>query len=108
MAQYLKPNSDNLSVQERQFLFQCRVNDIYVRANRTWKYRETFCVACKDRSIEEIGIHVLQCKDLVNMDYEISYIPDYNDLYSSDIEEQIYTSRMMYRNMQIRSGYLDK
>ena len=108
MAQYLKPNGENLSVQERQFLFQCRVNDIDARANRTWKYRETFCVACKDKSIEETGIHILQCNELVSRNDEISYIPEYNDLYSSDIQEQIYTSRMMYRNMQIRSEYLDK
>ena len=37
-----------LSLKERQYIFQCRVNDIDVRANQKWKCQETFCITCKD------------------------------------------------------------
>ena len=62
MAGYLKQNEYFLSVRGRQFLFQCRVNDIDVRANRSWKYKETHCLAFKDESTEDTGRHILECK----------------------------------------------
>ena len=48
MANYLKEGDMKLSVQERQYLFQCKVNDIDLRAHRTWKNKETFCISCED------------------------------------------------------------
>ena len=49
MQPYLKATDLNMSVKERKFLFQCRVNDIDLRTNRTWKYQETYCISCKKR-----------------------------------------------------------
>ena len=88
-------------------LFQCRVSDIDVKANRTWKYFETHCVSCKNIAIKETGLHILECKVLSDKNNQISYIPDYNDLFSKDIMEQIYTSRMMNEHMQIRKSILE-
>ena len=96
----------NYLLEERQFLFQCRVSDIDIRANRTWKYSETHCIACKDRNIQETGLHILECKVLCNQSDEISYIPNYNDLFSSDIQEQIYVNRIMHSNMEARKEFL--
>ena len=106
MAGYLKSSDLELSVRERQFLFQCRVSDIDIRANRTWKYNETYCTACKDRNILETGYHVLECKFLCNISNDISYIPSYRDLFSADIEEQMYVSRIMHSNMEARKVFL--
>ena len=97
---------EELSIRERQFLFQCRVSNIDIRANRTWKYAETHCIACKDKNIQETGAHILECKILCNQSNVISYIPDYNDLFSSDIQEQIYVSRIMHSNLETRKAFL--
>ena len=61
---------------------------------------------CKDRNIKETGLHILECKVLCNQSNEISYIPNYNDLFSSDIQEQIYVSRIMHSNMEARKEFL--
>ena len=106
MAGYLKSTDLELSVRERQFLFQCRVSDIDVRANRTWKYNESHCIACNDKAIEETGNHMLECKVLCDQSNDISYIPNYRDLFSADIEEQIYVSKIMHSNMEARKAYL--
>ena len=106
MAEYLRPNEFNISVRERQYIFQCRVSDIDVKANRSWKYEDTQCTACKDSTIFETGRHVLECKVLLGRNDNLSYIPDYNTLFSKEIEEQIYTSRIIHRNMEIRKDYL--
>ena len=106
MANYFKANECEYSVEKRQYLFQCRVNDIQVRANRPWQHEETQCIACKDRSIEETGKHILECKVLSNQNNEISYIPQFSDLYSTEIEEQMHVSIIIKENMRIRTQYL--
>ena len=105
MSEYLKPNQQNLSVNYRQFLFKCRKNDIDIRANRPWKYQDIFCIACKDTNIEETGKHILECKNLVNKNDKLSYIPTYNNIYSDDLKEQVYTSKIIQENMKIRETY---
>ena len=40
MASYLHENGFGFSVREGQYLFQCRMNDINVKANRSWKYQD--------------------------------------------------------------------
>ena len=102
MQGYLKPINLELSVKERQYLFQCRVNDIDIRSNRTWKYKELFCMTCKDSYIMETGRHILVCKLLIEKNYKITYLPEHNDLYSEDIQDQIYTSNMTLEHMKIR------
>ena len=95
-----------MSVRDRQFLFQCRVSDIDLRANRTWKYRDIYCIACKDKNILENGYHILECKVLCNKSNDISYFPRYMDLFSADIEEQVYVSKILHSNMEARKAFL--
>ena len=104
MQSYLKSNDLNISIRDRQFLFQCRVNDIDLRTNRTWKYEETHCISCKDKNQPETGAHILECKVLNDKNDKISYIPAFNDLYSDEIEEQIYASHIIGENMKIRDS----
>ena len=102
MATYLKENSYNYSVQERQHLFQCRMSDIDLRAHRKWKYEDTFCITCKDRKTIEKSNHILECKIILNANSKISYLTSSSDLYSSDIQEQIYASNMIRESLHIR------
>ena len=106
MASYLKANDLELSVRDRQFLFQCRTCDIEAKANRTWRHDQIFCVSCKDPSKIETGKHILECKVLCDQNDLIMYLPEYKDLYSLEVQEQIYTSRIIHENMQIRKQYL--
>ena len=106
MAHYLRANSFDLTVKDRQFLFQCRTNDIDAKANRTWRYEDITCVSCKDLNQIETGKHILECSVLQNQNNIISYIPDYNDLYSTEVQEQIYVSQVINENMKLRKKYL--
>ena len=87
ISEYLGANNLRLSVSDRQFLFQCRVNDIDARANRTWKYQEIYCISCKDRNTIETEKHILEYSVLNNQNDKISYITTYNDLYSNYIQD---------------------
>ena len=93
MAKYLTANDFEYFVESRQYIFQCRVNYIQARAN---------CISCKDINIEETEWHILDCKVLNDQNDQISYIPQYSDLYSTEIQEQIYVSTIIKENMRIR------
>ena len=106
LAEYLKANESHFSVKERQFLFKCRVNDIDAKANRSWKYLDTYCIACNDQTTIKTGRHVLECEVLIKKNEILIYISAYTELFSEDIEEQIYASRMINENMKIRKEYM--
>ena len=101
MTKYLKEDDLGYSVKEELNLFQCRNNDIDMMANRSWKYQDLNCLACNEPNQIKTQPHVLCCKTLTNMNLKISYIPVYNDLFSDNIEEQIYTSNMICANLRI-------
>ena len=101
MAEYLQENDFGFSVQQKRNLFKCRMQDIDVKANRSWKYENINCMACNEPNQLETQEHVLYCRALTNKNCKISYIPTYNDLFSDNIEEQIYTSSMLCENLRI-------
>ena len=42
--------------------------------------------------------HLLSCKYLLGKNEIVTYIPDYQDLFSEDIDAQVYTSRILKEN----------
>ena len=101
MTKYIQKDDLGYSVKEKQNLFQCRNNDIDVKANRSWKYPDMNCKACNEPNQIETQQHILYCKPLIDRNLKISYIPVYNDLFSDNIEDQIYTSNMLCENLRI-------
>ena len=96
-------HEDNLGylVKEKNNLFLCRMNDLDIKENRTWKCENMICRTCNDPSQTETQQHVLICQTLVNRNMKISYIPTYTDLYSEDIGEQMYTSMVLCENLRL-------
>ena len=101
MAQYLKEDSFGYSITEKKNLFKCRMNDLDVKGNRTWKYENIFCQSCNIPNQIETQQHVLTCHVLVNRNMMISYLPTYSDLYTDDIEEQMYSSKILCENLRL-------
>ena len=102
MAQYLQENEFGYSVKQRQFHFQCRVNDIEVKANRSWKYSDLTCRSCKIPYTNETQEHTLFCKALMDSNFQVTYLPKYSDLYCDDLQEQFYISTLIFENLKIR------
>ena len=102
MATYLKEGVPKLSVQERQYIFQCRVKDIDLRAHRSWKYEDIFCISCKNINNIETISHILACTPLINLNEKITYLPNQEDLYSDNIYEQVYVSSIIRESMHVQ------
>ena len=42
-----------MSIEEKKFMFLCRVKDIDIRGNRKWKYQDISCISCQNTEIIE-------------------------------------------------------
>ena len=104
MASYLQEIDLWYSVRERQYLFQCRMNDIDVKANRSWKYEDLTCNFCNITNETETQEHILLCNALLKINTIVTYIPQYSDLYSDEIEEQMYKGFIICENMRLRDN----
>ena len=102
MAEYLQEDDFCYSIREKQNLFACRMYDLDVKANRTWKYNDLFCKSCNIPNEIETQEHILQCKTLIEQNTKVTYLPNYSDLFSSEIQEQIYTSTIICENLRLR------
>ena len=56
------------------------------------------CLKCKN--IEMDQRHLLECKFLLGKNEIVTYIPEYNDIYQGNIEEMVYTSRILRENLK--------
>ena len=100
MSKYLHEDL-GYTFKEKQNLFQCRMNDLDVKVNRKWKYDDITCRSCKDQTKPETQQHVICCKSLVDRNMKITYLPSYSELYSEDIEQQMYTSMVLSENVRL-------
>ena len=88
MAEYICPDTD-MSIEEKKWLLKCRGEDIPVKANRRWQFENIICSSCNTNS-EETQSHILECKTLIGPSEIVTYIPNYRELFESDIEYQAY------------------
>ena len=100
MAEYLCPDTE-ISIEEKKWMFRCRVDDIDVRGNRKWKYSNISCLSCTG-NIEESQDHILLCEGLIRNSDKITYIPDYMELFTGNIEEQCDVAEILRDNFRRR------
>ena len=96
MAEYLSPKEMDLSIDEQKWLLKCRIEDIDISENGNWNNENIMCKYCHDEAFTQR--HLLYCKYLQGKNEILSYIPDYNDLFNEDMNEQIYISRLIKEN----------
>ena len=101
MAEYLCASEEDISIEEKKWHFKCRVEDIEVKANHRWKFTDITCGSCKN-NIEETQSHTLNCHIFLGKNENVTYIPDYNELYIGNLSEQIYVSRLIKENYNRR------
>ena len=101
MAEYLYPGEEQITIEERKWLFKCKVEDIEIRGNQRWKHFIITCYSCKTNE-EETQIHLLTCPGLLGKNEKLSYIPEYKELYEGELAEQIYVSRILKENYKHR------
>ena len=97
--------SPDLTIEEKQWIFKCRSNEIDIKANKKWKHTDISCISCKN-PIPEDENHLIECLTLLGKNENISYIPNFIDMFEDDLEEQIYIARLLKENFETRKNYL--
>ena len=46
--------------------------------------------------------HLLNCSKLLGSNEIVSYIPSYKELFGTDLNEQVYVSRILHENFKIK------
>ena len=105
LASYLQENYFGYFFREKQYIFQCRMNDIDVKANRSWKYQDlTFksCITNKTETQE----HILLCNALLKINTKLTYLPQYSDLYSRKCDKWVKSKTVRWTPPGLFSGYI--
>ena len=90
-----------MSIEEQKWLFKCKVEDMDIKGNNRWKYQDISCSSCQ-RNIDETQYHILNCKFLMGKNENLTYSPEYEELYNGDIKEQLYVSKLLRENVNRR------
>ena len=102
MAGYLSSEETELSIDEKKWLLKCKIEDIDISENAIWNKGDQICENCPNEVFTQK--HLLECNFLQGKNEILTYIPDYNDLFKGDIEEQIYISRLLKENYDRRKS----
>ena len=103
MQGYLKPCS--LTNFEAKFAFHARSRMLRVKKNYGQK---VCCPVCKIDGVEDTQSHLLNCGALVSENILTTKLPDYDNLFSKNLEEQINIVRILKQNFGARKRFLDK
>ena len=87
ISDYLTPTENELSIDERKWVFKCRIEDIDINTNRKWNNEESKCMKCPNTIMNQK--HLLEGKYLSGKNEMLSYIPRYEHLFAGELEEEI-------------------
>ena len=84
-------------------MFKCLVEDIDLRGNRKWKYKEIFCISCKEENKIETQKHIIECNKLNETDNETQ---NYDDLFINDLKKLNKIVKELKEKFELRKKYL--
>ena len=96
-SEYLTPTDNDISIEDRKWLFKCRLEDVDIP--KKWNNDNIICRHCPN--IELNQKHLFECNFLMGKNEILTYIPKYEDIFVGDIEEQIYASRILKENFRV-------
>ena len=105
MKKYLTGNKNKMSVEEAQLIFKLRSRVTETKRNFQGMYDTHECIACGQN--EETQEHVIECKNLLKLNMEVTNIPKYDKLFEGTVKEQLEIARLFNQNMSIRETMLD-
>ena len=100
MQKYLKPNSENVKVEDSQFIFKLRCKMINLKMNFKGKHETHECRACGKH--EETQEHVYdQCKTLIELSKEQNENIEYKKLFNGTVKDQMKIAEQFRQNLKI-------
>ena len=95
----LAPNE--LSTHEARFIFHLRSRMVDLKANFRGKHSDWLCPLCK--CDEDSQQHLLVCPELNEEDELVLNVPNYDDLFSENLEDKSNISRILRKRFLSRN-----
>ena len=69
----LCPQEENISIKEQKWLYKCRVEDMNIKGNNSWKYQDISCLSC-NKNIDKTQSYILhyQGKTKISHTYQVT------------------------------------
>ena len=103
MRNYFLPNGINQTKEESQLIFQLRSRVTFLKTNYKGIYDTYECTACESK--EENEAHILECIELLKLNKEVADTLEYENIYKSNVKEQVKIARLFQQNMSIKEKY---
>ena len=99
MQNYLRTEDIEITNYERKLIFQLRTKmNFKIKTHFRNMHENTLCDGCH---LQESTIqHTLECKSLIEGNEVITYLPNHQDLYGDNEEEQVYVARIIQDNLR--------
>ena len=104
MQDYLQPN--DLSIKESKFTFIARTRMIDIKGNYSGQYSDTLCPLCEVE--EDIQPHLLECAELCDDSSIVRTLPEYEKLFSDNLEDKALVSRILMAKFNKRKTEMKK
>ena len=107
MQNYLNSLDIDITNEERKIIFQLR-NKMHFKIKTHFRnmHASTNCEGCKNEPLTTK--HALECSSLIGSNELLTYIPQYEDLYGEDEDEQVYIARLIRNNIKRLTLFQDQ
>ena len=101
MADFLMPSEENISNEVARFIAKIQCNMVeecpvnFKRSNTNMIYN-----ICNKSELNQK--HLLSCEKLLEKNEKVTYIPDYEEIFSKNLNEQVYVAKIMLENIKIK------
>ena len=106
MQKYLK--NPALSNHEAKFAFHARCRMLEVRKNYAQSFVEHFCPICRNIDCPDTQPHLLECECLESDNVVVADLPDYEQLFSDDVEKQVAIIKLLKNHFDKRKKLIDE
>ena len=100
MQNYLKPNRFKVRIEEAQEIFKMRSRVSDVKSNFKGKYENLTCNLCENE--DETQMHIIECPVINKERNEYEKPPEYEELNTKNVHNQVKIVRHFLENMKIR------
>ena len=99
MQNYLSSENIEINNQDRKLICQLRTRmNFNIKSHFKIMHLDSICDGCRNH--ESTTKHTLECPSLLGRNELVTYIPEYEDLFGNDEQEQWYIARLIKDNIE--------
>ena len=100
--------SEQFTNYEAKFTCHAKCRMLNTKKMFSQTYKSHFCPVCKDEQFEDDQPHLLQCEKLISDSIITKDLPEYEDLFTKDVDKVVVVVRLLKENFEKSRKILEK